>query len=126
MDYLEAASLLGQTILESEIYVEFKAAEAALLADEKAQQMLIDYRTLQEEVVKLAKDDMDKETLEKSRTMLLEKNSELSKYDITKRYFAAKQDFGQMMQEVNSVLEHYLSGGDSNCTGSCDTCGGCS
>lgn len=125
MDYLEAASMLGQALLESEINVEYKAAEKALLGDEKAQQLLLEYRQLQEEVVKLAQDDMDKESLEKARTMLLEKNSELSKYDITKRYFAAKQDFEQMMQEVNSVLEHYLTGGDSNCTGSCDTCGGC-
>lgn len=125
MDYLEAASLLGQSLLESDIFVEFKKAEDALMKDEKAQQLLLDYRQMQEEVVKLAKDDMDKDALEKARTLLLEKNSEIASYDITKKYFDAKKDFDQMMQEVNSVLEHYLSGSDSDCTGSCETCGGC-
>lgn len=125
MDYLEAASLLGQSLLESEIFVEFKKAENALMKDEKAQQLLLDYRQMQEEVVKLASDDMDKEALEKARTLLLEKNSELSAYEITKKYFECKKDFDQMMQEVNSVLEHYLTGESSDCTGSCDTCGGC-
>jgi len=123
MDYLEAASLLGQTILASETYVEFKESENALLGDEQAQKLLLEYRQLQEDVVKLARAEMDKDVLEKARKDLVEKNKELNTYPVTKRHFAAKMAFEQMMQEVNSVLEHYLSGGDSgNCTGSCETC----
>lgn len=125
MDYLEAASLLGRTILESDIYVEFKKAEDILLNDTKAQELLLSYREMQQDMVKAARDEMGKDDLENVRTKLLEKQTELNEYEITKRYFDGKKAFEQMMQEVNSVLEHYLSGGNSDCTGSCDTCGGC-
>jgi len=125
MDYIEAASILGQALLESEQFVEQKASENALLADEKAQALLLEYRELQNKMVEQAKDNVSKEDLETIRKTLLDKQMELNEYPITKRYFDGKKAFEQMMQEVNSVLEHYLTGGESSCSGSCETCGGC-
>ena len=125
MDYLEAAAVLGEALLESEQYKEQKASENAVLADETAERLLLEYRELQNEMVKVARDEVGKQDLENIRETLLAKQKELNEYPVTKRYFEGKKAFEQMMQEVNSVLEHYLTGGSSECTGSCDTCGGC-
>ena len=127
MDYVEAAALLGQAILESGEFKQFKDAEAALLADEKAQQLMLEYRELQSEMVKASRGDVDKEGLEKIRDTLLAKQNELNEYEVTKQYFKGKQDFDRMMKSVNGVLEHFLTGGgqEGGCSGSCASCAGC-
>jgi len=126
MDYLEAAAILGQAILESGEFRQFKDAEAALLSDEKAQQIMLEYKQLQTDMVQASRNDIDKEGLEKVRDTLLEKQKEVNEYETTRQYFKAKQAFELMMKSVNGVLEHFLSGGqDGGCSGSCSSCSGC-
>ncbi len=125
MDYLEAAAILGQALLDSGEYKQFKDAENALLTDPKAQQIIMEHKELQDEMVEASRNDMDKETLEKIRDTLLAKQKELNEYEVTKQYLKAKQGFELMMKSVNGVLEHFLSGGDSSCSGSCSSCSGC-
>ena len=125
MDYLEAAALLGQAILESGEYKQFKDAENALLADTKAQQIIMEHKQLQDEMVEASRNDWSKEDLERVRDTLLAKQKELNEYEATKQYLKAKQGFELMMKSVNGVIEHFLSGGDSSCSGSCSSCSGC-
>ena len=126
MDYLEAAAILGQALLESGEYKKFKEAENNLLADAKAQQIIMEHKTLQDEMVEASRNDWSKEDLEKVRDTLLEKQKELNEYEVTKEYLKAKQGFEMMMRSVNGILEHFLSGGDSaGCSGSCSSCSGC-
>ncbi len=127
MDYLEAAAVLGQALLESGEYKQFKAAEDALLNDAKAQEIIMQHKALQDEMVEASRNDLSKEDLEKIRDTLLEKQKELNEYEVTKQYLKAKQGFEMMMRSVNGVLEHFLAGGDSSgCSGSCSSCSGCS
>jgi len=126
MDYLEAAAILGQALLESGEFKKYKEAENNLLSDPKAQQIIMEHKSLQDEMVEAAGNDWSKEDLEKVRDTLLEKQKELNEYEITKQYLKAKQDFEMMMRSVNGILEHFLSGGDSaGCSGSCSSCSGC-
>jgi len=126
MDYIEAAAYLGQSIAESGIFVELKTAEKEMLADSECTQILYDYRQFQQTVANGVRDDVSKEELEDVRTKLLEKQKEVNANPMIKRYLTAKRAFDGMMEEVNSVIRHYTEGDPGECTGSCETCGGCS
>lgn len=125
MDYIEAAAALGQALIESPQYKKLNAAEAETFSDTEAANILVEYRKAQQEMAAAARGDISKEDLDQIRTKLLEKQRELNSNLIIKNYLDSKKAFDQMMQEVNSVLTHYLEGGSSNCSGSCESCGGC-
>lgn len=125
MDYIEAAAALGQALIESPQYKKLNAAEAETFSDTEAANILVEYRKAQQEMAAAASGDISKEDLDQIRTKLLEKQRELNSNLIIKNYLDSKKAFDQMMQEVNSVLTHYLEGGSSNCSGSCESCGGC-
>ena len=124
MDYVEAASLLGSAIALSGEFQTWKEAETGVIIDPKAQTLMKEYRDLQTKMVEASRADLAKEELERIRDTLLEKQQELNTYDVTKKYFDAKQGFENMMSTVNDIIQHYLEDG-GGCTGSCSTCGGC-
>ena len=128
MDYVEAATKLGEAIAESGEFLNWRESERKVLADEKAQTLLTEFRQVQTDMVKASgKEDVSKEDLEKIRDTLLAKQNELNEYEITKEYFDARQGFEIMMKTINEVLQYYIDGrtGESGCSGDCHACGGC-
>lgn len=128
MDYVEAAAKLGEAIAESGEFLNWRESERKVLADEKAQTLLTEFRQVQTDMVKASgKEDVSKEDLEKIRDTLLAKQNELNEYEITKEYFDARQGFEIMMKTINEVLQYYIDGrtGESGCSGDCHACGGC-
>ena len=125
MDYIEAAAVLGQALVESPQYKKLNLAESETFTDKEASNVLVEYRKVQQEMAAAASGDVSKEDLEEIRSKLLAKQRELNSNTIIKNYLDAKKAFDQMMQEVNSVLTHSLEGSSSNCSGSCESCGGC-
>lgn len=125
MDYVEAASALGEAIKESAEFTAWQEAELALMQDEKAQELMNDFKDLQMKLVHGSRDDMDKDELEKIRDTLMEKQRELNEYEITKNYFDGKKGFETMMCTINDIIQHFITGDSGGCGGSCETCGGC-
>ena len=125
MDYVEAASALGEAIKESAEFTAWQEAELALMQDEKAQELMNDFKDLQMKLVHGSRDDMDKDELEKIRDTLMEKQRELNEYEITKNYFNGKKGFETMMRTINDIIQHFITGDSGGCGGSCETCGGC-
>ena len=125
MDYIEAAAALGRAITESNEYREFKAAEYAAVNDREAAALLIGYRRAQEEMARAAGDGVGGEELETVRSLLLAKQREMDASPVIKRYLEAKRAYDRMMQEVDGVLAHLIGGGSGECSGSCESCGGC-
>lgn len=125
MDYVEAASALGEAIKESAEFTAWQDAELALMQDEKAQELMNDFKDLQMKLVHGSRDDMDKDELEKIRDTLMEKQRELNEYEITKNYFDGKKGFETMMRTINDIIQHFITGDSGGCGGSCETCGGC-
>lgn len=91
MDYVEAASALGEAIKESPEFIAWQNAELALLQDEKGQDLINDFKDLQRKIVNGSRDNMDKDELEKIRDTLMDKQKELNEYEITKNYFDGKK-----------------------------------
>ena len=125
MDYVEAASALGEAIRESAEFQAWQSAELAMLQDEKAQTLMSEFKDLQMKLVHASRDDMDKEELEKIRDVLMDKQKELNEYEVTKNYFDGKKGFETMMRTVNDIIQHFLAGDNGGCSGSCSTCSGC-
>ena len=125
MDYVEAASALGEAIKEIAEFTAWQEAELALMQDEKAQELMNDFKDLQMKLVHGSRDDMDKDELEKIRDTLMEKQRELNEYEITKNYFDGKKGFETMMRTINDIIQHFITGDSGGCGGSCETCGGC-
>ena len=125
MDYVEAASALGEAIKESAEFTAWQEAELALMQDEKAQELMNDFKDLQMKLVHGSRDDMDKDELEKIRDTLMEKQRERNEYEITKNNFDAKKGFETMMRTINDIIQHFITGDSGGCGGSCETCGGC-
>lgn len=128
MDYVEAATQLGEAIAESGEFIKFRETERAVLGDGKAQQLIQEFRQMQSDMVAASrKEDISKEDLEKVRDTLLEKQDELNAYEVTKSYFDARQGFEVMMKTVNDILQYYIDGQENaeGCGGDCSGCSGC-
>ncbi len=126
MDYMEAAAMLGQALVESREFTRYKETEAALYSDDKAQTLMTEFKELQMKMVKASRDEnLDKDGLEAIRDGLMAKQAEVNAYEITRDYFNAKKAFELAMKNANDIIQHFLSGGQGGCSGSCSSCSGC-
>lgn len=115
---------LGKMIKESPEMEMLKKAEAAQEADENAQELLKAFNLKR---MNLAR-DMQEEKI--TREEAVKANSEafaelLEKSETIKNYVEAKKGFDAVVNEINGVLNFYITGQDPNCTHNCSTCGGC-
>ncbi len=124
MDITEKARELGELIQSSEEMARVKKAEIAQEADDEAKELLKEFNMRR---MNLAR-DMQKGDI--SREDAVKKNNEafdalLEKSETIKAYIDAKREFDAMVNQVNQILNFYITGQDPNCTHNCSTCGGC-
>ncbi|MBR0089227.1 MAG: hypothetical protein IJP94_05225, partial [Clostridia bacterium] len=65
-----------------------------------------------------------------SREDAIKQNNEafeeiVEKSEIIKKHIEAKKEFDAMINQVNQILNFYITGQDPNCTHDCSTCSGC-
>lgn len=124
MTIIEKAHELGQMIKECPEMAAMTAADAAQAADEQAQELLKEFnlkrmnlaRDMQEE--KISREDAVKAN-NAAFSELLEKSA------LIKDYVEAKKSFDAVVQEINGVLNYYITGQEPGCTHDCSSCGGC-
>ncbi|MEE1223651.1 MAG: YlbF family regulator [Clostridia bacterium] len=124
MDIFEKTRELGEMIQESELMKRAKDLEAKQQSDEEASALLKEFELNR---LNLAR-DMQNGKL--SREEAIQKNNQAfdelcEKSPIIREYIEAKQQFDAMVQQVNQILNYYITGTDPNCTHDCSTCGGC-
>lgn len=124
MDIFEKTRELGEMIQQSELMQKTKELEAKQQSDEEASSLLKEFELNR---LNLAR-DMQNGKL--SREEAIKKNNEAfdalcEKSPIIREYIDAKQQFDAMVQQVNQILNYYITGTDPNCTHDCSTCGGC-
>lgn len=123
-EIIEKARELGELIQNSEEMKNTKNLEILQDNDEKAQELLKEYNLQR---MNLARDMQNNKI---SREEAVAKNNEafkdmLSKSDTIKKYIEAKKEFDGLVNQVNQILNFYITGQDPNCTHDCGTCGGC-
>ena len=124
MDILEKTRELGQMIVDSEEMKAYKAAEEAQTKDEEAQTIMQEYNIKR---MNLARDMQNGKI---SREEAVAKNTKafdevLEKSASIKNYVEAKKAFDNLVNQVNRIINYYITGEDPNCTHDCSTCSGC-
>ena len=121
---MEKARELGELIQSSEEMARVKRAEIAQDADENAKNALKEFNMQR---MNLAR-DMQNGTI--SREDAIEKNNKafdelLANNEVIKEYIDAKSALDSIVNQVNQILNFYITGQDPSCTHDCSTCGGC-
>lgn len=124
MDIFEKTRELGELIQGSELMKNMKELEAKQESDDEASALLKEFNLNR---MNLAR-DMQSGKL--SREEAIQKNNQAfdeicAKSPIIREYVQSKQQFDSMVQQVNQILNYYITGQDPNCTHDCSTCGGC-
>lgn len=124
MDILEKTRELGQMIVDSEEMKAYKAAEEAQAKDEEAQTIMQEYNIKR---MNLARDMQNGKI---SREEAVAENTKafdevLEKSASIKNYVEAKKAFDNLVNQVNRIINYYITGEDPNCTHDCSTCSGC-
>lgn len=123
-DILEKTRELGELIQNSEEMKKVKEAESAQSLDEAAQELLKEFNLNR---MNLAR-DMQNGNI--TREEAIEKNNKafdevLEKSETIKKFIEAKNEFDAVINQMNQILNFYITGQDPSCTHDCSTCGGC-
>lgn len=115
---------LGELIQASELMTKSKDLEAKQAADEEANALLQEFNLNR---MNLARDMHNGKI---SKEDAIEKNNKAfeemcEKSQVIRDYIDAKREFDQMVNQVNQILNYYITGEDPNCTHDCSSCGGC-
>lgn len=124
MTIFEKTRELGEMIQNSEEMKAFKEAEAAQNADEATQEHLKEFNMNR---LNLARDMQNGKM---SREEAIEKNNKAfeelcEKAPLVRAYVDAKAKFDGVVNQVNSIINFYITGSTGDCTHDCSTCGGC-
>lgn len=124
MTIMEKAHELGEMIKNSPEMAAMDKADEAQQNDETAQTLLSEYNMKR---MNLAR-DMQSGKIQQAEAIV--KNNEafsemVEKSQTIKDYVEAKKNFDNLVQEINKIINYYITGQDPNCTHDCSTCGGC-
>ena len=123
-EILDKTRELGMLIQASEQMKNAKNAEILQANDDKAQELMKEYNLKR---LNLAR---DMQAGKISREDAVKQNNDafdeiVEKSDSIKKYIEAKKEFDTLVNQVNQILNFYITGQDPNCTHDCSTCGGC-
>ena len=124
MTIFEKTRELGEMIRDSEEMKAYKAAELAQKEDEAWQEAMKEFNLNR---INLAR-DMQNGKL--SREEAVEKNNKAfdelcEKAPLIREYVDAKAKFDAVVNQVNSIINFYITGSTGGCTHDCGTSGGC-
>ena len=124
MNITEKAHELGKMIKESPEMAAMDKAEEIQKNDEDAQALLQEFNLKR---MNLAR-DMQAGKIEQAEA--IQKNnaafSEMVEKSKTIRdYVEAKKAFDKLVQDINGIINYYITGQEPGCTHNCSTCGGC-
>ncbi len=124
MNILDKTRELGEMIQESAEMKAFKEAELAQAEDDTAQVLMQEYNIKR---MNLARDmQCGKITREEA----IQENTKafdevLEKSETIRQYIDAKKAFDDLVNQINRIINFYITGQDPDCTHDCSTCGGC-
>lgn len=133
---MHKAQELAEAILESSIYQRMHTAELQVNKDEEAVKAVSDFVEKRQAVESiLASNNMDHTALAEAGKAMEDAEKKLNDVALIKEMQESRQEFTQMMENVNRILRLVITGeteeecdcgGDcGGCSGSCSSCGGC-
>lgn len=120
---------LGQALIESEIYKNMKAAEDKAMQNTQAADTMGKYMELRGQLQEmLSQPDPDTVKMQELSNEMDTVHDQLQNIDDIVNLTKAREDFNNLIGQVNQVLQFIVTGKldepEGGCTGSCSTCGG--
>ncbi len=121
---IEKTRELGELIANSEEMKKLKAAEAKQLEDENAKTLMMEFNMNR---MNLGRDIQNGKITEEEAIKLNEEafKKMVESSESIKEYVEAKKEFDRVVNEINGVLNFYITGQTPGCTHDCSSCGGC-
>lgn len=124
MTIFEKTRELGEMLQNCEEMQAFKAAEAAQKEDEMTQECMKEFNMNR---LNLARDMQNGKI---TREAAIEANNKAydelcEKAPLIREYVEAKRKFDEVVNQVNNIINFYITGSTGDCTHDCSTCGGC-
>lgn len=130
-DVFQSARILGENILNSEIYKAVQESEQTVMADEEAM-TLISAAAEKQNTLDEAVSVGDAEAIAKAETELEEAKNAMNAHPLVARMRSCREEYNRMMTTVNQIITFVVTGemegvegGEGGCTGNCASCGGC-
>ncbi len=125
MNIIEKAHELGQMIKECPEMLEMRRCEEAQANDNEAQELLKEFNLKRMNLIRdMQSEKITREEAAKANTDAF--NEMLEKSKVMKDYVEAKKSFDAVVNEINGVINFYITGQEpGGCTHNCSTCGGC-
>ena len=129
-EVFQRTRLLGEALLESEEFKAVKQAEQKAMSNPEAAQTVgrfIELRGEMEDIMRADEKDWARvqsltEEMDKCKRYM-DQNEDLIALD------KARNDFSELINQINSVLHYLVTGdmdsGEGSCSGDCAGCGGC-
>jgi len=125
----DCARALGEAIVASEEYKNMQAAESTAMSNPAVAEAMARYLELKNELGNaMCQPDADAETISKFGREMDEIQQTLSAMPDVDAMTTARQQFSELMNQVNRVLEYIITGElpqQGGCSGNCSGCSGC-
>lgn len=133
MSVIESVRELGKEIQKDERFIRFAKAKLESDSNAELQALIGEFNITRMELDRAASGDDADETKQKElNERLRDIYGKIMSNPSMVEYNTAKVEVDQMMNEINIILSKTLDGEDpatcsaeSQCSGSCSTCGGC-
>ncbi|MBP3645222.1 MAG: YlbF family regulator [Clostridia bacterium] len=126
---IECARALGEAIVESEEYKAMQLTESAAMSDPAVTAAMSRFLELKELLgQEMRQPDQDAEKIAKYGAEMDDVQRELNAMPAVDAMTTSRQNFSEMMNQVNRVLEFIIAGEvqqSGGCSGNCSSCSGC-
>lgn len=125
----DCARALGEAIVASDEYKNMQVTEAAAMSDPAVTEAMARYMELKNKLGDvMSSPDADAETISTLGREMDEIQQTLSAMPAVDAMTTARQQFSEVMNQVNRVLEYIITGElpqQGGCSGNCSGCSGC-
>lgn len=133
-DVIELAREIGRQLQKNESYIKFQLAKQATDEDKELQNLISEFNLKRSAISnEVSKENRDEEKLKKYNQELRSAYSKIMSNENMINYNEAKAEVDLILARVSAIIQKSSEGEDpdtadytpSDCTGSCETCGGC-
>lgn len=133
-DIIELAREIGRQLQQDDRYIKFQLAKQATDEDKELQDLIGEFNLKRMAISnEVSKADRDEEKLQKYNQEMRSAYAKIMSNENMINYNDTKAEFDLILTRVNAIIQKSSEGEDPNtadytpseCTGSCESCGGC-
>ncbi len=135
-EVIELARELGSAMQRNEIYLDYKIKQQNVECDENLQQMMKEFNLKKSEInAEIAKEDASQSIVDKLNEEINKLYQSIMQNETMLVYTEAKQKFESILRGITLIINRAALGEDPKtidpeeseaCSGSCQSCSGCS